>query len=110
GLRYGFEVRAFYSASDPFVKLLSPAGVVLGSNDNSDPGIPDARLDFLAGSTGAYYLRIRHAGPNTDWAAYNVAAFQRPNTGAFLAPGGITATAANTSDVADPVHLEWLNG
>ncbi|HEX7879020.1 MAG TPA: lamin tail domain-containing protein [Candidatus Eisenbacteria bacterium] len=110
GQRYGFEVRAFYSASDPYVELISPTGTVVGSNDNVDPGITDARIDLFAGSTGTYYLKVRHVGPNTDWAAYNVAAFQRPPSDVLLAPGGITATAANTNNSGDPVHLEWLNG
>jgi len=110
GMRYGFEVRAFFSASDPFVELLSPTGAILGSNDNSDPGIRDARIDLFAGTTGTYYLKVRHVGPHTDWAAYNVAAFQRPPSTTLLAPGGITATAQNVNNINDPVHLDWLNG
>jgi hypothetical protein len=110
GQRYGFEVRAFYSASDPYVELISPTGTVVGSNDNVDPGITDARIDMFAGVTGTYYLKVRHVGPFTDWAAYNVAAFNRPPSDVLLAPGGITATAGNVNDVSDPVHLEWLNG
>jgi hypothetical protein len=110
GVRYGFEARAFFSASDPFLELLGPGGNVLGSNDNSDPGIRDARLDFFAGTTGTYYLRVRHVGPSTDWGAFKLAAFQRPASNALLAPGGITAEAANDANTSDSVQLEWLNG
>ena len=63
GKRYSFEAKAFFSASDPYVEILSPAGGVLGSNDNSDIGVTDARIDFLAGVTTALdHVRAQHHG------------------------------------------------
>src|SRR5439155_5610214 len=58
GTRYGFEARGPFSATDPRLDLLSSTGGLLGSNDNSDPGVRDARLDFFAGASGTYYLRV----------------------------------------------------
>jgi hypothetical protein len=110
GRRYGFEAKAFFSASDPYLEILSPSGGVLGSNDNNDVGVTDARIDFLAGTTGTYYLKVRHVGTYTDWAVYNLVALERPVTSTSLAPGGVTASADNASDANDVVHLQWLNG
>jgi hypothetical protein len=92
------------------VEVLSASGGVLGSNDDSDIGVTDARIDFLAGTTGTYYLKVRHVGPYTDWAVYEVVSLKRPVTQTSLAPQGITASASNTSDANDAVHLQWLNG
>ncbi len=109
GTRYGFEVLGGYSASDPHLEILNAAGAVLGSNNNVDPFVRDARVDFLAPAAGTYYLRVTHVGPNTDWAEYDVIAFVRPPSNAFIAPGGLSASAENTSDVGDAVALQWVN-
>jgi len=111
GQRYGFEARCDFSASDAKLEVLSPAGAVIASNDNSDVSVRDARVDFIAPTTGTYYVRASHVGQETDWAEFNLLAFQRPASAtACPAPGGLTASAAHTSDVQDPVTLEWANG
>ena len=109
GTRYGFEARGPYSATDPQIVLLSPSGTPLGSNDNSDPGVRDARLDFFAGTGGTYYLRVTHVGTSTDWGEYELVGFQRPPSSSLQAPAGLSANAAHTSDGADPVTVQWLN-
>ena len=109
GKRYGFEARGPYSATDPRIELLSPSGGVLGSNDNSDPGVRDARLDFFAGSSGTYYLRVSHVGANTDWGEYDLMAFQHPESSSLQAPAGVTPSAYHRSDIGDPVQIQWLN-
>lgn len=109
GTRYGFEARGPFSATDPKIELLSSGGGVLGSNDNADPGVRDARLDFYAGSTGTYYVRVTHVGANTDWGEYDLLAFQHPASTAIQAPAGVTPVAAHLSDTNDEVDLQWLN-
>ena len=109
GTRYGFEARGFYSASDPRLELLDGAGNVIGSNGDVQGSVRDARLEFLAPATGTYYLRVSHEGGDTDWAAYDLMAFQRPPTNTLLAPAGITAAADNGTDTADEIVLRWAN-
>jgi hypothetical protein len=110
GKRYGVEARSGYSASDARLELLSPAGVVIASNDDADVSVRDARVDFLAPTSGVYYARVTHAGTDTDWAEYTLFAFQRPGTVTCAAPGGLTASADHASDVSDRVVLAWANG
>src|SRR6185436_4127976 len=98
GKRYGFEARSYYSASDAKLELLDGAGNVIGSNSNVDPSVRDARIEFLAPVTGNVYLRVSHEGTETDWAEYDLLAFQRPPTNTVLAPAGITTAAENTTD------------
>src|SRR5262245_6724097 len=109
GTRYGLDARGPYSATDPQIELLSPTGTALGVNNNSDPGIRDARLEFFAGSTGTYYLRVTHVGTNTDWGEYELVGFQRPPSSSLQGPAGLNASAAHQSDTADPVTVQWLN-
>ena len=109
GTRYGFEARGPFSATDPKIDLLSSSGGVMGSNDNSDPGVRDARLDFFAGVTGTYYLRVTHVGANTDWGEYDLLAFENPASSSLQAPSGLRATAGHQSDSGDPVDVQWLN-
>ena len=109
GTRYGFEARGPFSATDPRIELLSPSGGLLGSNDNSDPGVRDARVDFFAGTSGTYYLRVSHVGANTDWGEYDLLTFQHPASSSLQAPAGVSASAYHRSDTADPVELQWLN-
>lgn len=109
GTRYGFEVLGGFSASDPNLEILNGAGAVLGSNNNVDPSVRDSRVDFLAPNAGTYYLRVTHVGPNTDWAEYDVVGFVRPASNAFIAPGGLSADAENTTDTEDEVALQWVN-
>jgi len=106
---YGFEARSFYSASDARLELLDGNGTVIGSNDNVDPSVRDARVEFLAPAAGTYYLRVTHVGMDTDWAEYDLLAFQRPPTNALLAPAGLTAAADNTANSQDGVALQWAN-
>lgn len=108
-VRYGFEVLGGFSASDPNLEILNATGSVLGSNNNADPSVRDSRVDFLAPAAGAYYLRVTHVGPNTDWAEYDVVAFARPASNAFLPPAGLNASADNTTDTGDEVTLQWVN-
>jgi hypothetical protein len=82
---------------------------VIGSNDNVDPSVRDARVEFLAPAAGTYYLRVTHVGMNTDWAEYDLLAFQRPTTNALLAPAGLTAAADNFTNSQDGVALHWAN-
>jgi len=109
GTRYGFETKGPYSKSDPRIELLDGNGAVIGSNDNFQANVRDARLDYLAGSSGTRYLRVTHVGAETNYAEYQLLAFVRPTTSALLPPGGLSATAANTSDDDDAVHLQWVN-
>jgi len=109
GTRYGFEARAPYSASDPRIELLSSTGSVMSSNDNADPGVRDARLDFYAPATGTYFLRLSHVGTDTDWGEYDLMTFQHPASNSFQGPAGLTATAVHGSDTSDEVRVEWLN-
>lgn len=109
GTRYGFEARGFFSASDPAIDILSSTGALLGTNDDSDPGVHDARLDFYASNSGTYYVRVRNAGIYTDWAAYDLVAFARPVATSTAAPSGMTAAADNFTDVQDRVIVRWLN-
>src|SRR6185295_11242579 len=80
-----------------------------GSNDNSDPGVRDARLDFFAGTAGKYYVRVSHVGPNTDWGEYDLLAFQHPASSSLQAPSGVTALAAHGSDTNDEVNITWAS-
>jgi hypothetical protein len=110
GQRYGIEARSEFSASDARVEVLSPAGTVLASNDDSDVSVRHARVDFVAGVTATYYARITHTGADTDWAEYDLMAFARPPASACAGPGGLTATADHNANVLDRVVLEWANG
>ncbi|HKQ56823.1 MAG TPA: lamin tail domain-containing protein [Candidatus Eisenbacteria bacterium] len=107
--RYGFEARCPYSASDARIELLNAGGTVIGFNDNVDPSVRDARLEFYSPDAATYYLRVSHVGSNTDWAEYELLAFQRPQTVIALAPSGVAAVADNTTDTNDAVHLQWAN-
>lgn len=109
GTRYGFEARGPYSASDPVIELLDTTGQVLGSNDDADVAVRDARIDFYATNAGTYFVRIRHVGPNTDWAEYDLLAFARPSNVVLAPPSSVSANARNTTDTADEVRLRWLN-
>jgi hypothetical protein len=109
GTRYGFEARGPFSASDPVIELLSPTGQVLGSNDDMDLAVRDARIDFYATTPGTYYVRVRHVGPDTDWAEYELLAFVRPSNVLLAAPSSISADAENTTDTQDAVEVSWLN-
>ena len=109
GTRYTFEARGPFSATDPKLDLLSPSGNSLGSNDNSDPGVRDARLEFYAATTGTYYLRVTHVGANTDWGEYDLLAFQDPASSSLQAPAGVSGNARHRSDMGDLVALQWLN-
>lgn len=110
GQRYGVEARSQYSASDARVEVLSSAGVVLASNDDSDLSVRDARVDFVAGSAATYYARITHVGQETDWAEYDLLLFARPAASACAGPGGLAAEADHGADVLDRVVLSWANG
>jgi hypothetical protein len=109
GTRYGFEAHGPYSATDPKIELLSSTGVVLGSSDNADPGVRDARFDFFAGNSDTYYLRVSHVGADTDWGEYDLIALQHPPSSSLQAPTGVSANAAHSSDTSDPVSIQWLN-
>ncbi len=109
GLRYGFEARGGFSASDPVIEILGPTGQVLGSNDDADATVRDARLDFYATDPGTYYVRVRHAGPYTDWAEYELLGFVRPTAAVLAPPSAVSAVAENTSDANDAVRVRWLN-
>ncbi|MEO5617846.1 MAG: FlgD immunoglobulin-like domain containing protein, partial [Candidatus Eisenbacteria bacterium] len=50
-----------------------------------------------------------HVGAETDYAEYHLLAFMRPASSVLLPPGGLSATAANSSDNDDAVHLQWVN-
>jgi hypothetical protein len=110
GVRYGFEARSFFSATDAKLELLNSSGALIGSNDNLDPSVRDARIDFLTPSAGTYYLRVSHVGTHTDWGEYDLLAFIRPVNDVFLPPPGLGATADNDADVGDRVRLQWVNG
>lgn len=109
GTRYGFEARSYYSASDARIELLDGTGALIGANSNVDPSVRDARIEFIAPTTGTFYVRITHEGANTDWAEYDLLAFQRPPSTALVAPAGVSASAANTTDTGDAVTLTWAN-
>jgi len=109
GTRYGFEAVGPFSATDPKIDLLSATGTVLGSNDNSDPGVRDARLDFFAPASGVYYLRVTHVGADTDWGEYDLAALVNPASNSLQAPVGVSASAGHQSDTSDRVDVSWLN-
>ncbi len=110
GSRYGFEARCEFSASDARLEVLSPGGAIIASNDNSDLSVRDARVDFLAPTTGTYYVRATHVGTDTDWAEFNLLAFARPFSSACAGPGGLSATADHASVVQVHVVLSWSNG
>lgn len=107
--RYGFEARSPFSASDARIELLNAAGTVIGSNDNVDPSVRDARMEFYAEQAGIYYVRVTHVGGNTDWAEYELLSFVRPVNVIALPPSGIGAVAENQTDTGDAVHLQWAN-
>lgn len=109
GTRYGFETKGPYSKSDPRLELLTAGGVVIGSNDNVQASVRDARLDYYATTSGTFYLRVTHVGAETDYAEYQLLAFERPPSDAVLPPAGLSATAANVTDVQDEVQLQWVN-
>lgn len=109
GKRYGFEARGPFSATDPAIELLDASGQVLGSNDDSEPTVRDARLDFYASVAGTYYVRVRHVGPDTDWGEYDLLAFERPGNAVLAPPSSVTASAEHASDSQDAVTLSWLN-
>jgi hypothetical protein len=109
GQRYGFEARCDFSASDAKLDVLTGQGVVVATNDNSDVSVRDARVDFLATSTGIYYVRATHVGPNTDWAEYGLLAFARPATTACPGPGALAATADHATNTQDRIVLTWSN-
>jgi len=109
GTRYGFEARGSFSASDPLIEVLSSTGALLGSNDDSDIGVNDARVDFYANEAATYYVRVRNAGIYTDWAAYDLVAFARPVASSAAGPSGMTAAAENFTDIQDRVVVRWLN-
>jgi hypothetical protein len=108
GKFYGFEARGPFSATDPMLELLSSTGQILGSNDDAEPTVRDARLDFFAASSGTYFIRVRHVGVNTDWGEYQLLAFERPG-GVLAPPSSAQADPANASDTQDAVTLSWLN-
>lgn len=107
--RYGFEARSPYSASDAMIELLNSSGVVIGFNDDVDPSVRDARMEFYAEQAGTYYLRVKHVGPNTDWAEFELTAFVRPVNTIALPPSGVAAAAENLTDTGDDVLLQWAN-
>lgn len=109
GKRYGFEARGPYSATDPMLELLGANGQVLGSNDDAEATVRDARLDFFAANGGTYYVRVRHVGTDTDWGEYELFGYERPGSVALAAPSSAQADAANGSDSQDAVTLTWLN-
>ena len=109
GNRYGFETKGPYSKSDPRIELLDSGGGLIGSNDNFQANIRDARLDFFASSSATYYLRVTHVGAQTDYAEYSLLAFVRPGAAVLLPPAGLAANADNASDTGDAVHLQWVN-
>jgi hypothetical protein len=109
GTRYGFEARGFFSATDTRLELLGPGGEALGSSSDVDPGVRNARIDFYAGTTDTYYVRVTHEGTLTDWGVYDLLAFERPVSAVLVPPASITAAADNGSDAADPVLVQWLN-
>lgn len=109
GTRYGFEARGPFSATDPVIELVSAGGQVLGSNDDSEPTVRDARLDFYASNPGTYYVRVHHAGPDTDWGEYDLLAYVRPGNAVLAPPSSVQAQADNDSDTQDAVTLDWLN-
>ncbi len=109
GTRYGFETKGPYSKSDPRIELLTGNGAVIGSNDDLQASIRDARLDYYATVSGTYYVRVTHVGTQTDYAEYDLLAFVRPPSDALLPPGGLSADAENASDTQDAVALQWVN-
>lgn len=109
GTRYGFETKGPYSKSDPRIELLTSSGTVIGSNDNLQSPVRDARLDYYATSSGTNYLRVTHVGTQTDYAEYQLLAFVRPPSSALQAPAGLSASAAHATDTQDEVSLQWVN-
>lgn len=109
GTRYGFETKGPFSKSDPRIELLSSSGATLGSNDDIQGSVRDARLDFYASESGTFYVRVTHVGTQTDYAEYQLLAFERPPSEALIAPGGLSAEAANHTHISDPVTLQWVN-
>jgi hypothetical protein len=110
GKRYGVEARSSYSATDAKLEVLSPAGAVVATNEDSDVSVRDARVDFLAPTSGTYYARVTHTGGDTDWGEYTLFAFQRPGTVTCAQPGGLAADADHHTNTHDRVVLEWSNG
>ena len=109
GKRYGFEARGPFSATDPAIELVDGNGQVLGANNNAEPSVRDARLDFYANASATYYVRVRHAGSDTDWGEYDLLAFERPANAVLAPPASVQAEAANSTDVQDAVTVRWLN-
>lgn len=109
GTRYGFETKGPYSKSDPRIELLTGTGAVIGSNDNVEGTVRDARLDYYASTSGTFYVRVTHVGTQTDYAEYHLLAFVRPLATALAPPSGLTAEAENTTNTGDAVHLQWVN-
>ncbi len=64
---YLFELRGAAGGvgtlADPLLRLLSPAGAVLASNDNAG-GIADSRLEFIVPASGRYFLEVASAVAN----------------------------------------------
>jgi hypothetical protein len=66
GSRYLFEVKGAAGGDgtlvDPLLRLLSPSGLVLASNDN-DHGSLNAAIDVVAGDSGRYFVEVASAVP-----------------------------------------------
>jgi Ca2+-binding RTX toxin-like protein len=67
GGRYAFELEGATGGAgtlaDPLLRLLSPAGAVLASNDNAG-GTADALLEFITPASGRYFLEVASAAAN----------------------------------------------
>jgi hypothetical protein len=105
-------VRAFspHSAGEPRVELLDDAGNLLGSARATHGFSALGELQAYFQDATHVFARVSHVGPYTEWAPVELMVYRRPVAAVLSPPVALTATPANTADVADPVTVTWLNG
>lgn len=106
GTTYTFEMLGTSSLGtpgtlgDPTLRLMGPAGNLIGQNDDSGPGF-DATLTFIASTTGNYTIELDAVGSLTG--AYVVQ---------LAVTGGVALTSGNTYLVngSSTVVVESIDG
>ncbi|MEZ4650008.1 MAG: lamin tail domain-containing protein [Candidatus Eisenbacteria bacterium] len=99
-----------HSAGEPVIELLNAAGVPAGEAYHTY-GLDDlAQLDLLAPNDTTLFVRVSNRATFTQYSPIDLAVFRRPSAQILGAPSAFVITPDGTSDLADDVSLQWLNG
>jgi hypothetical protein len=114
GQSYRIELRGSATGggtlSDPYVRVRSPSGATLASDDDSGPGL-DALLTYTPASTGVYYIEASTPANSTGTYTLTVTGntTSADDYAASTATAGVVTVGSNlTGNIGTAGDIDWM--